>query len=120
MNDRGFKAQVDFWESHPGADEIRIAIKHLVKLQQDIMELRYNDYLYDLMDIAGWISELLADDIIVFGSNRIFQHFVLLRDDITARIEAKRKRIPRHGKSCRWASTRWPQSSHPPLMIYPF
>ena len=82
-----------FWESHPGADEIRIAIKHLVKLQQDIMELRYKDYLYDLMDIAGWISELLADDIIVFRSNRIFQHFVLLRDDITARIEAKRKRI---------------------------
>ena len=91
-NDEELKAQVDFWKSHPGADEIRIAIKHLIKLQQDIMELRYKGYLYDLMDIACWINELLADDINVFRSNRIFESFILLRDDITVRIEAKRKR----------------------------
>ena len=93
MTEEEIKAQVDFWESYPGADEIRIAIKHLVKLQQDIVELRYKGYLYDLVDIACWMNELLSDDINVFRSNRIFERFVLLRDDINERIEAKRKRI---------------------------
>jgi hypothetical protein len=98
MKQEDIKSQLEIWESHPGADQIRIAIKDLVKLQKDLLEVRSKDYLYYLMRIADWIDDLLADDINVFKMNRIFALFIVLKDDIAPKVEAKRKRLTQSGE----------------------
>jgi hypothetical protein len=93
-SDTKHKSEMEGWESHPGADEIRAAMKAILQLQQDILELGDPRYLSALVEITSWMSLLLADDVNCWVMTRIHRDYLSFKLSIPKR---RRKSKARHG-----------------------
>ena len=92
--DAARELKIERWKSHPGADQVRAALKDILKLQQDLLELDDPEqYFIVLAEMNSWTNLLMTDDVSRFDMVRIFEDYLAYKHDYVTDF-SKRRRTP--------------------------